>query len=139
MNLSSELCWTGADNAFGPTVHGCRGDFDFTLTFEQAFFSLAPSAVVVIASAARLPYLLRREKLVEANAFKWLKVVRAYSQHGFAVFSSRPGNHRRLCCASAGSRFAVGDETVRARARYWYRSRGHLFPCCRHPLSAFSA
>ncbi|KAI0845220.1 P-loop containing nucleoside triphosphate hydrolase protein [Daldinia vernicosa] len=28
------------DELFGPTVRGCRGDFDFTIVFENVFFSL---------------------------------------------------------------------------------------------------
>lgn len=80
MNSSSELCPPTAESAFGPIVQGCRNDFDFTLTFEQAVFTIGPSAVFVLASAVRLPYLFfRRERLIEANTFKWLKVVRIFA------------------------------------------------------------
>lgn len=40
---SSSSCTRDADGAFGPAVVGCRGNFDFTITFEQYFFSLTPS------------------------------------------------------------------------------------------------
>ncbi|KAF4624072.1 hypothetical protein G7Y89_g14101 [Cudoniella acicularis] len=46
------------DGSFGPTVVGCRGDFDFTLLFEQSFLSIAPSSLFVLLCAMRLSVLL---------------------------------------------------------------------------------
>lgn len=70
-------CSPTADNAFGPVVRGCRGDFDFTLTFEQCFFAIAPSAAMLVLGGIRLYNLwFRRETHVynTANALKWTKV-----------------------------------------------------------------
>ncbi|KAI5924553.1 ABC transporter-like protein [Camillea tinctor] len=50
------------DAAFGPTVTGCRGNFDFTLLFEQAFFSITPSVLFLLCAAGRLGTLLSRTR-----------------------------------------------------------------------------
>jgi hypothetical protein len=56
---SSYLCPLGADDRFGPTVVGCRDDFDFTLLFEQSMLSLGPSVVMLIVSFPRIIQLYR--------------------------------------------------------------------------------
>jgi hypothetical protein len=56
---SSYLCPLGADDRFGPTVVGCRDDFDFTLLFEQSILSLGPSVVLLIVSFPRIIQLYR--------------------------------------------------------------------------------
>ncbi|PHH87336.1 hypothetical protein CDD83_8998 [Cordyceps sp. RAO-2017] len=48
------------DDDFGPFIHGCRGDFDFTLLFEQSFFSITPSSLFLLLSTLRLGLLLSR-------------------------------------------------------------------------------
>lgn len=54
-----QLC---QDNNFGPTVGpSCRGDFDFTLLFEQSFLSIVPSAILIILFPLRVRYLLRED------------------------------------------------------------------------------
>ncbi|KAF2834051.1 hypothetical protein CC86DRAFT_451542 [Ophiobolus disseminans] len=75
MDSSANACSLAADNAFGPALAGSRcRTFDFTITFEQSFFSIAPSAVLLLVTAARIPFLVRRKRLIEANRFKWAKV-----------------------------------------------------------------
>jgi hypothetical protein len=51
---SSYLCPLGADDRFGPTVVGCRDNFDFTLLFEQSMLPLGPSVMLLIASFPRI-------------------------------------------------------------------------------------
>ena len=55
-------CPLNADNAFGPAVHGCRGwnNFDFTLTFEQSFFQIAPGALLLLLAPIRAKQLVRQ-------------------------------------------------------------------------------
>ncbi|KAK7744423.1 hypothetical protein SLS62_010147 [Diatrype stigma] len=66
------------DTAFGPTVTGCRGNFDFTLLFEQAFLSIAPSAIFLLCAAGRLGALLprtrARKRQVTGTGFQRIKL-----------------------------------------------------------------
>ncbi|KUI69993.1 Multidrug resistance-associated protein 1 [Cytospora mali] len=48
----SSICHN--DLTLGPFVSGCRGDFDFTLLFEDIVFSIVPSACFLIMSAYRI-------------------------------------------------------------------------------------
>lgn len=52
-------CLAGADNKFGPAVK-CSNQFDFTLLFEQSFFQIAPSAVLLLILPLRTSQLLRQ-------------------------------------------------------------------------------
>ncbi|PQE32692.1 ABC multidrug transporter protein [Rutstroemia sp. NJR-2017a WRK4] len=56
MNQSS-VC---VDDTFGPVIHGCRENFDFTLLFEQSFFSILPSLLFILLSSRRI-YSLRAQ------------------------------------------------------------------------------
>lgn len=72
---ATAACSPHADDAFGPIVHGCRRDFDFTLTFEQCFFAIAPAAAMLLFGSRRLYFLhLQREKQIKSNIFRWIKV-----------------------------------------------------------------
>ena len=55
MNATEAGCLN--DGSFGPIVVGCRDDFDFTRTFEQSMFSIAPSVAMILVTCARLSYL----------------------------------------------------------------------------------
>jgi ATP-binding cassette subfamily C (CFTR/MRP) protein 1 len=43
--MSNRWCGESIEESFGPTVSGCRGNFDFTVAFEQIILSIAPSVV----------------------------------------------------------------------------------------------
>ncbi|KAI0401333.1 ABC transporter-like protein [Xylaria palmicola] len=86
------------DAAFGPTVTGCRGNFDFTLLFEQAFLSIAPSALFLLFAAGRLAVLLARtrgKRQITGTGFQRIKLVTAVSygavQTALLVLWARPG------------------------------------------------
>ena len=64
------------DGAFGPIIHGCRQDFDFTFAFEQYFFSIAPSAVLLLAAPLRIAFLRKSPAKVEGQGLRTAKVVR---------------------------------------------------------------
>ncbi len=64
------------DNSFGPVVHGCREDFDFTLKFEGIFFAIAPSSVFIALSLVRVAYVLRCGEIVKGFHLRGLKLVR---------------------------------------------------------------
>jgi ATP-binding cassette subfamily C (CFTR/MRP) protein 1 len=63
------------DAAFGPIVHGCRGNFDFTVAFEFYFFSLLPLTIVLLAVPLRVFFLRRFRAKVVASRVKYLKLV----------------------------------------------------------------
>lgn len=44
------------DDSVAPAVGGCRIDFDFTIKFEQVFFSVIPAIVFAALSVTRLGY-----------------------------------------------------------------------------------
>ena len=53
-------CSTKVDGTFGPTVSGCRDDFDFTMLFEDTFFAMVPSAILLLAAPFQLVELSRQ-------------------------------------------------------------------------------
>jgi hypothetical protein len=55
------------DESLGPTVEGCRGDFDFTIKFEKIFFMLLPSTLFIAISLPRLVYLIRQPVIVDGG------------------------------------------------------------------------
>lgn len=71
--MSSTLCLN--DASFGPSVRGCRGDFDFTQKFERIFLSIIPAAVFVAAALARVTVLSQRPQIVGGAIFQYLKLV----------------------------------------------------------------
>ena len=76
-NPNQTFCTSGADDRFGPAVHGCRENFDFTLLFEQSFFSILPCAIFLLIVPLRLRKLSNSGvKVVEGSAWK----VKAVSQ-----------------------------------------------------------
>lgn len=56
-------CSAALDDVFGPQVNPCRRTFDFTLLFEEAFFSIVPSVIFISLAAWRL-WVLREQKRV---------------------------------------------------------------------------
>jgi hypothetical protein len=73
-----DMDFTGClnDDAFGPSVLGCRGDFDFTLQFEKIFLSIIPSSIFVALALTRTAILVRKPTIVKGTAFKYTKLVR---------------------------------------------------------------
>ncbi len=64
------------DHTLGPTVQGCRGDFDFTLKFEHVVLSIVPSSVFIALALPRVVYLVfRASRVVGAASFQYLKLV----------------------------------------------------------------
>ncbi|KUJ23459.1 putative ABC multidrug transporter [Mollisia scopiformis] len=55
------------DHSFGPAVLGCRDDFDFTIEFEQLFFSIIPSVIFIVLSIWRIAVLSRRPVIANAT------------------------------------------------------------------------
>ncbi|KPM44027.1 ABC transporter C family member 12 [Neonectria ditissima] len=84
-SYNSTLC---RDGFLGPSVwtEGCRGGFDFTLTFEESILSMTPAAVFLLLAGPRCVYLLKvpdktkrhatyTPKLISSIAYSVLQVI----------------------------------------------------------------
>ncbi|CEJ92394.1 hypothetical protein VHEMI08049 [[Torrubiella] hemipterigena] len=94
------------DDAFGPTVSGCRDDFDFTIVFQQSILSILPSACFITLALLHLVFqwrqrhqtgniTLRNTKVVLLTVYAALQTARLAlsaqqiaGQHGFYPLSS---------------------------------------------------
>jgi ATP-binding cassette, subfamily C (CFTR/MRP), member 1 len=66
-------CIPGADDVFGPRIHGCR-DFDFTLLFEQILLQAAPSVVLLLSIPPRIWFLRKQALKSTRSNLTWLKL-----------------------------------------------------------------
>ncbi|KAM7204723.1 canalicular multispecific organic anion transporter 1 [Naviculisporaceae sp. PSN 640] len=62
------------DEALGPAVEGCRGDFDFTIKFETIFLSMIPAAVFIAVSLPRIVHLKRQPNIIGGDVLRWAKL-----------------------------------------------------------------
>lgn len=70
------------DDSLGPAVQGCRGDFDFTITFETLVLTVVPAGVFVVLGIARLVSLRHARAIVNCQRLGLLKLVRTFKQPG---------------------------------------------------------
>lgn len=63
------------DNTFGPVVHRCRSDFDFTLLFEQSVLTIGPAALLLLFAPPRLAKLLKSSKKTISTRVLSIKAV----------------------------------------------------------------
>lgn len=54
----SEACPIQVQDRFGPAVHGCNGDFDFTLLFQEGIMIIPLMGMVILTMGPRFRYLL---------------------------------------------------------------------------------
>ncbi|KXX77725.1 Canalicular multispecific organic anion transporter 1 [Madurella mycetomatis] len=101
------------DESFGPTVRGCRGDFDFTIKFERIFFSLIPAPVFIALALARIVHLTRKPIIVSGRLLRVSKLVAisAYSVLQLALLVLSSTKSRRF-----GALFIPSDAVVLASA-----------------------
>ncbi|KAF4629796.1 hypothetical protein G7Y89_g8347 [Cudoniella acicularis] len=94
------------DDSFGPAVHGCRDDFDFTIKFEKIFFSLIPASVFIALALTRTVFLLGRPEIVRGPILRGTKLATliAYSalQLSLLVLSTKL-NKSKVFFVSAGA------------------------------------
>ncbi|KAI1855105.1 hypothetical protein JX265_012293 [Neoarthrinium moseri] len=104
------------DATFGPSVLGCRDDFDFTITFEKAILSILPAALFIVFSLLRAAYLIRRPSIVQNATLKISKLIVALAytalQLSLLVLSANYTWLRSLSVASASLTFVAGLCTV---------------------------
>ncbi|KAH0437123.1 ABC multidrug transporter [Colletotrichum camelliae] len=62
------------DDSIGPSVQGCRDDFDFTLKFERIFLAILPTTLFISLSIPRIIILVRRPKVVGGVSFQCIKL-----------------------------------------------------------------
>ena len=75
MTFSQGNYSTSPDAQFGPVIKGTRGNFDFTLLFEDTFLAIVPSAVLLLAIPFRTLRLHNRTKKVGPGSIRVNKVV----------------------------------------------------------------
>lgn len=64
------------DDSLGPAVRGCRGNFDFTVAFEDVVFVIAPATAFISLGLLRILALCRRRRpIIGASAVQWTKLV----------------------------------------------------------------
>ncbi|KAF5560472.1 multidrug resistance [Fusarium phyllophilum] len=64
------------DDSLGPAVRGCRGNFDFTVAFEDVVFVIVPAAAFICLGFFRILTLCRRRRpIVSASAVQWTKLL----------------------------------------------------------------
>lgn len=66
-----------AEGWFGPTVQGCRDNFDFTLSFEQYIFTILPASALLIVAPLRIFHLRKLPAVVRGSLLRRLKLVRS--------------------------------------------------------------
>ena len=87
------------DETFGPAVHGCRENFDFTIKFERIFLSLISASLFIMLAQIRIRFLTQRPRMVHGNRLWILKVVRSMETLAFltlANFTSNEGCNSRI-------------------------------------------
>ncbi|KAF6816591.1 ABC transporter [Colletotrichum plurivorum] len=114
------------DNSFGPSVQGCRDDFDFTLRFEHIFLSILPSVIFIALSIPRGVSLLRKPALVGGVLLRVSKVVAFAIYAIFALVvlvlsTVGPAQFTTLFVASAALRFTAA--LFMSAISYWEHSR----------------
>ncbi|EGR49492.1 uncharacterized protein TRIREDRAFT_60116 [Trichoderma reesei QM6a] len=77
------------DGFFGPAVwaDGCRGGFDFTLSFEESILSTLPSALFLLFSIPRAIYLLRTPDKAKRRSAYTPKLIASSAYAGIQVGS----------------------------------------------------
>ncbi|KAH8912436.1 putative ABC multidrug transporter [Coniochaeta sp. PMI_546] len=74
LNDSLTIACQNDGAVIGPTVIGCRDDFDFTVAFEESFFAITPSACFIVLALARIWYLHSKPAVIDAPKFQLLKL-----------------------------------------------------------------
>ncbi|KAK2853332.1 hypothetical protein FQN49_005174 [Arthroderma sp. PD_2] len=62
------------DNTFGPWAKQCRGQFDFTLLFEESILTLVPLCIMILLSPFRIAYLFKKKRKVEDSPLIHIKI-----------------------------------------------------------------
>jgi ATP-binding cassette subfamily C (CFTR/MRP) protein 1 len=66
------------DNLFGPAVHNCQSDFDFTLLFEQSILLIVPSALLLLYLPFRIWQIWSQELKAHYHGITLIKQVNTF-------------------------------------------------------------
>jgi hypothetical protein len=109
------MCYITDEDRFGPAVNNCAHDFDFTLLFEEVFFSIVLSAFFIPVIAATLFY--SRQQVVKLRT-GWIVIgkLTAHVVHvllqiilvAFWAIPITPKTHASLAAASLAAVVAIG-------------------------------
>lgn len=122
------------DDTFGPHATDCRGDFDFTLLFEESILCLLPLTLLLIVAPFRILYLFKKDRKVVPSPLLSLKLVCAIPEVGFQFLLQCtdhelcPGLSRCLRIITISSPGPMG-KAIRDQEPS-IGSRGHCY-CCR--------
>ncbi|KAI9146961.1 ABC multidrug transporter B [Paramyrothecium foliicola] len=61
-------CWSQNDETWGPQVLGCRGNFDFTIHFEEVVFIIVPASIAILCMLLRFRQLQSQSVLTHAGS-----------------------------------------------------------------------
>jgi hypothetical protein len=89
MATQSAVC-ARLDDTFGPHAANCRGNFDFTLLFEETILSILPLGILLIIGPPRIWYLFKKERKVVRSPLLSLKLVCIPSTIPVSELSSKP-------------------------------------------------
>lgn len=78
------------DDSIGPVVRGCRDDFDFTVGFENVFFTIVPAAAFLVIGLGRALILRRRRPIVRGFVLQRVKLVSVTTLFLFHFYYSLP-------------------------------------------------
>ncbi|KAL9122538.1 MAG: hypothetical protein Q9187_000908, partial [Circinaria calcarea] len=71
--MASPLC-AHVDDTFGPHAVNCRGNFDFTLLFEESILAISPLALLLLVAPFRIFHLLKKRVKVSSSPLLPLKL-----------------------------------------------------------------
>lgn len=123
-------CLLREDGSFGPVADASCRAFDFTIVFEQSFFSIAPAAILIVTAPLRLRRLSkdpaivagsdpsRRAKLAAIAAFAALQLslVAAWAAQPAELGRLRTVSLAAACVSLVGS-LAMGGVSYSEHAR----------------------
>jgi ATP-binding cassette subfamily C (CFTR/MRP) protein 1 len=67
------FCPLEADDILWPLTDGCRENFDFTLLFEECFFQIIPSALLLLSTPPRAVHLFRQHARISRTGMRSVK------------------------------------------------------------------
>ncbi|KAI0506235.1 putative ATP-binding cassette transporter [Xylaria bambusicola] len=99
-------CTFAAEASFGPAVASCRRAFDFTLFFEELFFTLLPSALFLLVAGARVAVLLRAEPKTRLGVLYFAKIA------AVVIFAALELTLLIVTCLGSGGRTSITVATA---------------------------
>ncbi|KAM5475001.1 hypothetical protein MauCBS54593_001472 [Microsporum audouinii] len=101
------------DNTFGPWAKQCRGEFDFTLLFEESILTLVPLAFMILLTPFRIAYLFKKKRKVEDSPLIHMKITSLAAYCGLqlllVILWTRPNVDRTQLSIAVNALTLVGS------------------------------